>query len=96
MALGGAGEARLQGSGEVIGDFRRCLRPSECPYAAGAGAALPLAAPEVWGATLAELLPGDTELAWEIADLLVAEGVLGGDDGLDDLDDLDEVDAALF
>ena len=88
MALGGAGEARPQGSGEVIGEFRRCLRPSECPYAAGA--TLPLAAPEVWGATLAELLPGDTELAWEIADLLVAEGVLGGDDGLDELDEVEE------
>jgi hypothetical protein len=96
VALGGAGEARPQGSGEVIGDFRRCLRPSECPYAAGAGAALPLAAPEVWGATLAELLPGDTALAWEIADLLVAEGVLGGDDDLDGLGDLDEVDGALL
>jgi hypothetical protein len=85
VALGGAGEARPGGSGEVIGEFRRCLRPSECPYATGA--TLPLAAPEVWGATLAELLPGDTELAWEIADLLVAEGVLGGGDELDELEE---------
>ncbi|HEX6492911.1 MAG TPA: hypothetical protein VF112_05335 [Candidatus Dormibacteraeota bacterium] len=89
MALGGAGEALPRGAGEVIGEFRRCLRPSECPYAAGA--TLPLATPELWGAALAELLPGDTELAWEIADLLVAEGVLGGEDGLGDWDELDEV-----
>jgi hypothetical protein len=39
-----------------------------------------VAAPEVWGATLAELLPGDPDLAWEIADLLIAEGVLVDDE----------------
>jgi hypothetical protein len=54
--------------------FRRCLRPNDCPYAQGAAA--PLAAPDVWGSLLAELMPGDPELAWEITDLLVAEGVL--------------------
>jgi hypothetical protein len=69
---------------QVFGEFRRCLRPSECPYAQGGAAALPLAAPEVWGAALAELLPGDTDLAWEIADLLVAEGVLGEDGEIDE------------
>jgi len=82
VALGGAGADGPRGSGEVIGEFRRCLRPSECPYAAAAPA-LPLATPDVWGAALAELLPGDMELAWEIADLLVAEGVLGADEELE-------------
>jgi len=81
VAFGGAGSDVPRGAGEVIGEFRRCLRPSECPYAQNAS--LPLAAPEVWGAALAELLPGDPELAWEIADLLVAEGVLGEDDELE-------------
>jgi hypothetical protein len=86
VALGGTAQDGPRGSGEVLGEFRRCLRPSECPYAASP--ALPLASPEVWGAALAELLPGDTELAWEITDLLVAEGVLGGDE----LDEFDEAD----
>jgi hypothetical protein len=75
--VGGAAPDRTRESGE-IGEFRRCLRPSECPYSQSAP--LPLAAPELWGAALAELLPGDPDLAWEIADLLVAEGVLGGED----------------
>jgi hypothetical protein len=76
--LGGAAPDGTRKSGEVIGEFRRCLRPNECPYSQSAP--LPLAAPELWGAALAELLPGDPDLAWEIADLLVAEGVLGGED----------------
>ena len=87
VAFGGAGADVPRGTGEVIGEFRRCLRPGECPYAQTA--ALPLAEPEVWGATLAELLPGDPELAWEIADLLVAEGVLGEDGELEDTEVLD-------
>jgi len=58
----------------MAGGFRRCLRPEACPYARTAAA--PVAAPDLWGAMLAELLPGDPELAWEITDLLVAEGVL--------------------
>lgn len=78
MSLGGAAEDGTRGSGQVIGGFRRCLRPDQCPYAQSAST-LPLAAPDVWGATLAELLPGDPELAWEITDLLVAEGVLEAD-----------------
>jgi hypothetical protein len=81
VGLGGAAPDGTRGSREVVGEFRRCLRPSECPYAQTAS--LPLAAPEVWGAALADLLPGDPELAWEIADLLVMEGVLGGD-GIDE------------
>jgi len=93
VGLGSAAPDDSLGSGEVIGEFRRCLRPSECPYAQGAGS-LPVAAPEVWGAALAELIPGDPDLAWEIADLLVAEGVLGGEADLDDLDELDELDEA--
>jgi hypothetical protein len=78
VGLGGAAPDGTRESGEVIGEFRRCLRPNECPYSQSAP--LPLAAPELWGAALAELLPGDPDLAWEIADLLVAEGVLGGED----------------
>jgi hypothetical protein len=78
VGLGGAAPDSTRESGEAIGEFRRCLRPSECPYSQSAP--LPLAAPEVWGAALAELLPGDSDLAWEIADLLVAEGVLGGEE----------------
>ena len=77
MDVGSTAPGGSRGAGEVVGGFRRCLRPSECPYAASP--ALPLATPEVWGAALAELLPGDPDLAWEIADLLVAEGVLDGD-----------------
>jgi hypothetical protein len=85
VGLGGAGEDGTRESGQVIDGFRRCLRPDQCPYAQGASTA-PLAAPDVWGAALAELLPGDPELAWEITDLLVAEGVLGADLP-DDLED---------
>lgn len=87
MGLGSAAPDGSRGPQEVFGGFRRCLRPSECPYAQGATTALPVAAPEVWGAALAELLPGDPDLAWEIADLLVAEGVLGEDGELDELDE---------
>jgi hypothetical protein len=83
VGLGPSAHDGTRGPGEAVDGFRRCLRPSECPYAQSAP--LPLAAPEAWGAALAELLPGDTELAWEIADLLVAEGVLG-DDGLTEAD----------
>jgi hypothetical protein len=78
VGLGPSAHDGIPGPGEAVDGLRRCLRPSECPYARSAP--LPLAAPEAWGAALAELLPGDTELAWEIADLLVAEGVLGDDD----------------
>jgi hypothetical protein len=78
VGFGGAPQDGIRGSGEVAGEFRSCLRPSECPYARSAPA--PLAAPEVWGAALAELLPGDSALAWEIVDLLMVEGVLGGDE----------------
>ncbi len=78
MGLGSAGEDGTREFGQVIGGFRRCLRPDQCPYTQGAST-VPLAAPDVWGAALAELLPGDHELAWEITDLLVAEGVLGAD-----------------
>ena len=90
VGLGGAGEDGTRNTGQMMGGFRHCLRPADCPYAQGASP-LPLASPDVWGAALAELLPGDPELAWEITDLLVAEGVLGDDlDGLpvDDLDGL--------
>ena len=83
MGLGPSAHDGIRGPGEVGDGFRRCLRPSECPYAQRAP--LPPAAPEAWGAALAELLPGDADLAWEITDLLVAEGVLD-----DDLDDLSE------
>lgn len=78
MGLGGSAQDGVRGSGETVDGFRRCLRPSECPYARSAP--LPLAAPELWGAALADLLPGDPDLAWEIADLLVVEGVLGGEE----------------
>jgi hypothetical protein len=78
VGLGPSAQDGIRGPGEAVDGFRRCLRPSECPYARSAP--LPLAAPDAWGAALAKLLPGDAELAWEIADLLVAEGVLGGDE----------------
>jgi hypothetical protein len=78
VGLGPSAQDGIRGPGEAADGFRRCLRPNECPYAQSAP--LPLAAPEVWGAALAELLPGDAELAWEIADLLVAEGVLEDDE----------------
>jgi hypothetical protein len=79
VGLGGAGDDGTRGIGEVSGEFRRCLRPADCPYTQSAATA-PLPAPDLWGAMLAELLPGDPELAWEITDLLVAEGVLGVED----------------
>jgi hypothetical protein len=75
--LGGAGGDGTEGSREGAVGFRRCLRPSHCPYARVATGGLVGAA--VWGATLAELLPGDPDLAWEIAELLHVEGVLGMD-----------------
>ncbi len=78
MGLGPSAQDGTRGSGDSVDGFRRCLRPSECPYAQAGP--LPVAAPEVWGAALAELLPGDTDLAWEIADLLTLEGVLVDDE----------------
>jgi hypothetical protein len=78
VGLGPSAQDGIRGSGETVDGFRRCLRPSQCPYAQAGP--LPVAAPEVWGATLAELLPGDPDLAWEIADLLTAEGVLVDDE----------------
>ena len=80
MGLGGSPQDGIRGPGEAVGEFRRCLRPSDCPYAQAE--ALPLAAPELWGATLADLLPGDPDLAWEITDLLLEEGVFDEDDDL--------------
>ena len=75
MGLGGAAEDGTEGSREGAGGLRRCLRPSGCPYARLVPDVLVAAA--VWGATLAELLPGDPDLAWEITELVVAEGALG-------------------
>jgi hypothetical protein len=88
VGLGSAAPDGSRGPQEAFGEFRRCLRPDACPYAQGATTALPVAAPEVWGAALADLLPGDPDLAWEIADLLVAEGILGEDDELDEAEEL--------
>lgn len=78
MGLAGAPQDGIREPGEAVGDFRRCLRPSACPYAQAGP--LPVASPKLWGATLAELLPGDPDLAWEIAGLLIDEGVLGDDE----------------
>jgi hypothetical protein len=77
VGLGGAAEDGTEGSRKGAGGFRRCLRPSDCPYAQAAPGVL--AAAGMWGAALAELLPGDHDLAWEITELLVAQGVLGAD-----------------
>ena len=74
--VGAAAEDGTDGSREGAGGLRRCLRPSDCPYARGVPGVLAAA---VWGATLAELLPGDSDLAWEITELVVAEGCLGPD-----------------
>lgn len=75
MGVGGVPQDGIREPGRAAGGFRRCLRPNDCPYALEGPA--PVAAPELWGAVLAELLPGDPDLAWEITDLLVEEGVLG-------------------
>jgi hypothetical protein len=74
VGWGGAAEDGPRSSREGAGGFRRCLRPDRCPYAPDTSS--PPADAELWGAALAELLPGDPDLAWEIADLLVDEGVL--------------------
>jgi hypothetical protein len=76
----GAGEDGTEGSQGGAGGLRRCLRPSDCPYARPVPGALAAAA--VWGATLAELLPGDPDLAWEITELVVAESSLGPGRGM--------------
>jgi hypothetical protein len=81
VGLGGAAEDGTEGSQAGVGGLRRCLRPSDCPYAQTVPGALAAAA--VWGATLAELLPGDPDLAWEITELVVAEGALGPVGSLD-------------
>lgn len=74
MGFVGAAEDGTEGSQEGAGGLRRCLHPSACPYARTVPGALAAAA--VWGATLAELLPGDADLAWEITELVLAEGLL--------------------
>jgi hypothetical protein len=62
-AITAGAAARLTG-------MRRCLRPAECPFASVG--TLPLGDTIVWRRALLELLPGDTDLAHELA------AVLGG------------------